>query len=113
MGFFDFLKTNEPFSPNTSVKYMNNITERLSTVLTSKYRNARVYIIESGDPKFVNIMIEGIPEVLGVIMRDTSNKITNIGIYRKGVPTVFSNQAEQAVQEFINRDLERVLNPYV
>lgn len=108
MGLFDKKKA----GPNTSIKYNNNITERLMSVLTPRFANARVYLVESGDPKFVNIMVEGIPEVLGVITRDQKNVATNIGLYRKGVPAAFTPAAEAAIAVYVNREIDRVTNPY-
>lgn len=108
MGLFDRKKS----GPDTSIKYTNNITERLTSVLTPRFAKASVYLRESGDPKFVNIMVDGIDDVLGVITRDPKNVARNIGLYRKGVPMAFKPEAEDAIKVYENREISGVKNPY-
>lgn len=113
MGLFDGLKKQKVVRPNTMVKHQNNITERLMSVLNAKYPKAKVYLIESGDPKFVNIRAEDIPDVLGVITRDEKNVVKNIGLFNtRGVPQIFLPTAENDVQVYVNRELNNVPNPY-
>ena len=111
MGLFDGMKK-KTVAPNTSIKYSNNITERLTSVLTPRFANSRVYLVESGDPKFVNIMVDGVSDVLGVITRDQKNIALNIGLYRKGVPAAFTPAAEGAIAVYVNREIDKVENPY-
>ena len=111
MGLFDGLKQ-KVVAPNTSIKYNNNITERLTSLLAPRFANAKVYLVESGDPKFINIRIEGVNDVLGVITRDKRNVALNIGLYTKGVVNAFTQGAEQSLAVYVNRELDRVTNPY-
>ena len=109
MGLFSKAKV---VAPNTSIKYTNNITERLTSLLAPRFANAKIYLAESGDPKFVNIRIDGINDVLGVVTRDNHNIVKNIGFYTKGVVNAFTPGAEQSVAVYVNRDLDKVENPY-
>lgn len=113
MGLFDGIKKKD-VRPNTSVKYTNNITERLTSLLVPRFAKGRVYLVESGDPKFVNIMIEGIPDILGVITRNPKNEAVNIGIYLgRGFVNAFVPEAQEALQVYVNREIDRVVNPYM
>ena len=112
MGLFDGLGKQKVVAPNTSVKYTNNITERLTSLLAPRFASAKVYLVESGDPKFVNIRIDGVNDVLGVITRDKRNIVVNIGLYTRGVVNAFSQGAEQSVAVYLNRELDNVVNPY-
>lgn len=111
MGLFGSGKS-KSVQVNTSIKYKNNITERLSSMLTPRYADASVYIVESGDPKFMNIMIDGSTDILGVITRDKKNIATNIGIYTRGVISAFQAGAEKELLVYTNRIIENVRSPY-
>ncbi len=113
MGLFDSLKKPKVIRPNTTVKYTNNVTERLMTLLNSKYPNAKIFLMESGDPQLVNIRADVVPDVLGVITRDEKNVVKNIGLYNiRGVPQLFGPGAEGDVQVYVGRELAGVDNPY-
>lgn len=110
MGLFDKKKV---VAPNTTIKYHNNITDRLTSMLVPRFAKTTVYLQESGDPKFVNIKVEGLDEILGVITRDTKNIVNNIGIYSgRGFANALSLDAAEAVKVYLNRELDKVTNPY-
>ena len=112
MGLLDGLKKQKVVAPNTSIKYTNNITDRLTSMLSPRFASGKVYIVESGDPKFLNVRVEGINDILGVITRDPKNVAVNIGIYTKGVAPCFVPGAQDAVAVYTNRELDKIVNPY-
>ncbi len=112
MGLLDGLKKQKVVKPDTSIKYTNNITERLAFSLAPRFASAKIYLVESGDPKFVNIMVDGVTDILGVITRDNHNIVTNIGMYTRGVVSAFKPDAQQSVSVYLNRELDKVVNPY-
>lgn len=98
---------------DTNAEFKNNITNCLEMYKRPVLKDKAVYLKQSEEAKFVNIYIQGVADVAGVITRDEKNVVVNIGLYiGRGCLNAFTPDSEEAVARYNGQPLEVVPAAY-
>ena len=111
MGLFGSKPKLQPIDTNTS--YTNNVTGCLEMYKNPAIKDRQVFLKASSDPKFVDIHVSGVNDVAGVITRDETNVVTNIGLYiGRGLLNAFTPDSTSVVTRYVGKALDIVPPAY-
>ncbi len=111
MGLFGGKVKLQPIDTNAT--YKNNITGCLDMYKNAAIKTRAIFLKASSDPKYVNIYVEGVNDVAGVITRDEANVVTNIGLYiGRGCLNAFTPDGQSVVTRYVGKELDIVPPAY-
>lgn len=100
-------------SIDTNTTYKNNITGCLEMYKNAAIKDREVFIKATDNPKYVNIYVAGVNDVAGVITRDETNIVTNVGLYiGRGLLNAFTPDANEVVPRYVGKPLDIVPPAY-
>ncbi len=98
---------------DTNAEYKNNISNCLEMYKRPVLKDKYVYLKATDEPKFVNIYVSGVADVAGVITRDETNNVVNVGLYiGRGCLNAFTPDSEEVVKRYVGKPLEAIPAAY-